>query len=136
MKFRSLFASLALIFEAVDFVDGVEGAGIAVSKKNAARAYVWLEYLKTHAIRIYSPMLDTPARRATALLEHIYKGDVADGDKTRDIWRRGWSRLASADDLAEALDVLEEHGWVRREVVKPDGGGRPSETVRLHPELR
>jgi len=136
MKYRSLFASLALIFEAVDFVDGVDGAGITIGKQNAMRAYVWLEYLKTHAIRIYSPMLDTPARRAAALLEHIYKGDVADGDKTRDIWRRGWSRLASADDLADALDVLEELGWVRREVVKPDGGGRPSEVVRLHPELR
>lgn len=136
MKYRSLFASLALVFEAIDFVDGVKGAGAAISKRNATRAYVWCEYLKLHAIRIYSPMLETPERSAESLLEHIHRGDVADGMTTRDIWRRGWSRLGTAGDLAEAMEVLEARGWVRRETVKPDGGGRPSEVVRLHPDLR
>jgi hypothetical protein len=136
MKYRSLFASLALVFEAIDFIDGVEGAGLAINKANAMRAYVWCEYLKGHAIRIYSPMLDTPVRRAAALLEHIQRGDIADGAKTRDIWRRGWRLLRTANELSEALDVLEEHGWVRREEVKPEGGGRPSKVVRLNPELQ
>jgi len=71
-------------------------------------------------------MLDTPERRAEVLLERIHRGDVEDGAKTRDIWRRGWSRLGTADDLAEAISSLEGLGWVRREEVKPNGGGRPS----------
>lgn len=136
MKYRSLFPSLALVFEAVDFVDGVEGSGGAISASNALRARVWCEYLKEHAIKIYSPMLDTPTRKAKALLDHIYRGDVRDGAKSRDILRRGWGRLTTASDVAEALDVLEEAGWVRREALKPDGGGRPSEAIRLNPELR
>ena len=136
MKYRSLFASLALVFEAIDFVDGVEGAGVAISKANAARAYVWCEYLRLHAVRIYSPMLDTPKRRAEVLLKRIHRGDVEDGAKTRDIWRRGWSRLGTAGDLAKAIAVLEDLGWVRREEVRHKDGGRPSEILRLHPELR
>jgi hypothetical protein len=136
MKYRSLFPSLALVFEAVDFVDGVEGSGSAISASNALRARVWCEYLKEHAIKIYSPMLDTPTRKAKALLDHIMRGDVRDGAKSRDILRRGWSRLTSAAEVGEALDVLEEAGWVRREALKPDSGGRPSEAIRLHPELR
>jgi len=136
MKYRSLFASLALVFEAIDFVDGVEGAGVAITKINAARAYVWCEYLRLHAVRIYSPMLDTPKRRAEVLLRRIHRGDVEDGAKTRDIWRRGWSRLGTAGDLAEAIAALEDLGWVRRKEVKSSDGGRPSEILRLHPELR
>jgi predicted transcriptional regulator len=136
MKYRSLFASLALVFEAIDFVDGVEGAGAAIREVNAMRAYAWCAYLKEHAIRIYSPMLETPIRRAEALLEHIYRGEVGDGMKTREIWRKGWRLLKSAAEVAEALEVLEEHGWARREEIKPDGRGRPSEVVRVHPELR
>lgn len=85
---------------------------------------------------ICSPMLDTPERRAEVLLKRIHRGDVEDGAKTRDIWRRGWSRLGTAGDLAEAIAVLEGLGWVRREEVKPNDGGRPSEILRLHPEFR
>jgi hypothetical protein len=136
LKYRSLFASLALVFEAIDFVGGVEGAGAVISKVNAMRAYAWCEYLRSHAVRIYSPMLETPERRAEVLLKRIHRGDVEDGAKTRDIWRRGWSRLGTADDLAEAIAVLEGPGWVRREEVKPNNGGRPSEILRLHPGLR
>jgi hypothetical protein len=103
---------------------------------NAARAYAWCEYLRLHAVRIYSPMLETPERRAEVLLKRIHRGDVEDVAKTRDIWRRGWSRLGTAGDLAEAIAVLEGLGWVRREEVKPNNGARPSEILRLHPELR
>jgi hypothetical protein len=136
MKYRSLFASLALIFEAIDFVSGLEGSGVAVSGVNATRAYAWVQYLKEHAIRVYSPMMDTAERRAEALLDHLYQGDVPDGTKTRDIWRKHWSRLTNAREVSEALEILEELGWVRREMKKPDGRGRPSEVVRIHPELR
>lgn len=45
MKYRSLFASLALIFEVVDFVDG-KTQGHAVSEDNAHRAGAWCRYLE------------------------------------------------------------------------------------------
>jgi hypothetical protein len=55
-------------------------------------------------------MFDTPERRAEVLLKRIHRGDVEHGAKTRDIWRRGWSRLGTAGDLAEAMAVLEGLG--------------------------
>ena len=135
LKYRSLFASLALLFECVDFVDGVSKSG-EVREESALRAAAWCSYLESHVIRIYSPLLDTPERRAHNLLERLKMGDVRHGTKTRDVWRKGWTGLNTADDLAQALDILEPLGWVRRVMIKSSGAGRPSERLHLHPELR
>ena len=56
--------------------------------------------------------------------------------KTREIWRKGWPGLQTAEDLREALEILEDLGWVRRFAIKPIRGGRPSERLHLHPDLR
>jgi hypothetical protein len=136
MKYRSLFASLALIFEAVDFVGGVEGAGRTVGKNNALRAAAWCEYLESHAMRVYSPMFNTSTTAAKTLLDRIHAGDVEHGMKVRDIYNRQWAGLATREEVAAAMEILEEHGWLRRATVKPKGGGRPSEVVHVHPELR
>jgi hypothetical protein len=138
LKYRSLFASLALIFEVLEYVSRRdEGrAKSAIGAASAMRAAVWCEYLESHAMRLYHPALMAPVMAAVALLEHIEAGDVAHGMKTRDIWRKGWQGLATADDLRRAVEVLEDHGWVRRETVKPAGGGRPSEQLHIHPYLR
>jgi putative DNA primase/helicase len=63
MKYRSLFASLALVFEAVDFVDG-ESSGQRVGAHSALRAAAWCDYLESHAMRVYSPILDTASAAA------------------------------------------------------------------------
>ncbi len=81
-------------------------------------------------------MIGSPLKTAADLLERIRAGDVEHGTKTREIWRKGWSGMSSAEELASVIDVLEEHGWARREKVKPAGPGRPSERLLLHPELR
>jgi hypothetical protein len=138
LKYRSLFASLALIFEVLRYVshrDGDKPRG-AVESTSAMRAAVWCEYLESHAMRLYHPALMAPVMAAASLLEHIEAGDVTHGVRTRDIWRKGWQSLATANDLREAVEVLEEHGWVRRKTVKPAGGGRPSEQLHIHPALR
>ncbi len=135
MKYRSLFASLALIFEAVDYVDG-ESEGRAVRKHSALRAAAWCEYLESHAMRVYSPSLDISTVAARALLDRIDAGDVRHGTKVRDIYNHQWSGLSTKEEVGAALEVLREHGWTRRATVKPKGGGRPSEVVHVHPELR
>ena len=136
MKYRSLFASLALIFEAVDFVDDAEGARRAVRKTSALRAAAWCEYLESHAMRVYSPTLDVATVAAKTLLDRIEVGDVEHGAKVREIYNRQWAGLAARDEVAAAIEILEEHGWARRTTIKPKGGGRPSEVVHIHPELR
>jgi hypothetical protein len=137
MKYRSLFASLALIFEAVDFVDDAEGAGKAVRKTSALRAAAWCEYLESHAMRVYSPTLDVTTAAAKILLDRIEVGDVEHGAKVREIYRNQWSQLTTPEEVAVAIEVLEEHGWVRQVTAKPGPrGGRPSEALHVHPDLR
>jgi hypothetical protein len=137
MKYRSLFASLALIFEAVDFVDNAEGAGKAVRKTSALRAAAWCEYLESHAMRVYSPTLDVTTAAAKTLLDRIEVGDVEHGAKVRGIYRNQWSQLTTPEEVAVAIEVLEEHGWVRQVTAKPGPrGGRPSEALHVHPDLR
>jgi len=135
MKYRSLFASLALVFEALEFVSGKSEGG-SVGERSALRAAAWCEYLESHAIRLYNPLLSAPMYAAQDLLEHIDAGDVPHKSKVRDVWHKNWSGLDTPDAIREALQVLEEHGWVRVKKIKPAGGGRPAEQIYLHPDLR
>ena len=138
MKYRSLFASLALIFEAIEFADDASkaSAGKAVRKTSALRAAAWCEYLESHATRVYSPTFDVATVAAKTLLDRIEAGDVDHGATVRDIYNHQWSGLATREEANAAIEVLEEHGWARRATVKPKGGGRPSEVIHVHPELR
>lgn len=135
MKYRSLFASLSLIFEAIDFVDGKSSGG-EIGARSALRAAAWCSYLESHAWRIYSPMLNAPTRAAVDLLERIDAGEIEHGTKVREIYRKQWSGLGTPEEVSAATQILEEHGWVRLATVKPEGRGRPSEVVHVHPDLR
>jgi hypothetical protein len=135
MKYRSLFASLALIFEVIDYIGG-ESNGKAVRKSSALRAAAWCEYLESHAMRIYSPTLDVATVAAKTLLDRIGVGDVEHGTKVREVYNHQWSGLATREEVTAAIEVLEGHGWLRRATIKPKGGGRPSEVIHVHPELR
>jgi hypothetical protein len=85
---------------------------------------------------VYHPILTSPVKAAEGLLGRIEAGDVAHGMKIRDLHRKGWQDLSTPDDARRAIDVLAEHGWVRKVTVKADGPGRPSEQLHLHPALR
>jgi hypothetical protein len=135
LKFRSLFASLALIFEAIDFVGGSSSGG-SISKISAMRAAGWCEYLESHALRVYSPLMDTPERRAELLLHKILTKEIKPGAKVREIYRKQWSGLTTHESVVEALAILEAYGWVRVAKVNPVGRGRPTEVLQVHPELR
>ena len=56
--------------------------------------------------------------------------------KSRGIWRKGWRGMTTTEGLRDIVGILEDHGWVQRVTVKPEGGGRPSERLHLHPDLR
>jgi hypothetical protein len=139
LKFKSLFPSLALVFELIDFATSSEKhrkKREGVGELAAMRAASWCQWLESHAMRLYHPAIIAPTLAARSLLEHIEAEDVEHNMKTRDIWRRGWRDLSTAAELAGAIEVLEDHGWVRRVTVKPTGGGRPSERLHIHPSLR
>jgi hypothetical protein len=125
--------TLALIFQLIEFVDG-SGDGGAVGIKPTLQAAAWCEYLKTHARRLYSSAENPAVEGARALLERIRKGDVSDGDSTRSVYRKHWTKLSIPEEVSSACSVLEEFGWLRIEAVKTSG--RSTTRLRLHPTLR
>lgn len=87
-------------------------------------------------MRVYHPILTAPVDAAEVLLGRIEAGDVTHGMKVRDLHRKGWEGLSNPDDARRAIEVLMDHGWVRKVEVKAGGPGRPSEQLHLHPILR
>jgi hypothetical protein len=132
-KYRSLFPALALLFAAMDYVDGQSSQG-TVSQECALRAWAWCEYLESHARRLYSSAEDPAMEGARALLQKIEAGDVADGASGREVYRRQWSRLTTPEEFTAAASVPEAYGWIRLETVKT--GGRSTTKLHLHPGLR
>ena len=132
-KYRSLLPSLALIFQLIEYVDGPDEVG-AVGLRAALQAAAWCEYLETHAARLYSSAENPAMEGARALLDRFRKGDVSDGDSTRSVYRRHWSKLSTPEEVSSACSVLEEFGWLRIQAVKTSG--RTTTRLRLHPSLR
>lgn len=132
-KFRSLMPSLALLFHLVDVAHDRILQRHEVSLQAAQLAAAWCDFLELHARRVYGAVLHGNVHSAHALLDHIKRGDVHDGDSPRKVSRHHWSLLHTADMVAAALDVLEQHGVVRVETVKTEG--RPTEVIRINPEL-
>jgi hypothetical protein len=130
-KYRSLIPSLALIFYLADLQAGEPIGDVGVEP--LMRAIKMGEYLELHARKVYATELNPGLAPAFALSKKILSGAVTDGTNVRDIYRKGWSDLSISKDVYAAAEVLERLGWVRidREVT----GGRPTETLSLHPEL-
>ena len=131
-KYRSLMPSLALVFQLIEFVDG-SGERSAVGLRPTLQAAAWCEYLETHARRLYSSAENPAMEGARALLDHIRKGEVCDGDSTRSVYRKHWAKLSTPEEVNSACQVLQEFGWLRIEAVKT--GGRSATRLRLHPLL-
>src|SRR5215218_5338592 len=67
--------------------------------------------LESHALRVYSPLMDTPERRAELLLHKILIKEIKPGAKIREIYRKQWSGLKTYESVVEALAILSQHGW-------------------------
>jgi Protein of unknown function (DUF3987) len=148
-KFRSLMPSLALLFHLTDvaetfggFGGGVEGHPQEifvedippVSLQAAQRAAAWCDFLELHSRKVYASELSPGVVAAEALAKKIVSGELKDGVTVREIYHHDWTGLSSNKQVVDALDVLATAGWARVERV--DTRGRPSEVVRLHPDLR
>ncbi len=131
-KYRSLMPSLALIFHLVGIADGT--ASGPVSLEAAQLAAAWCEYLEAHALKLYAPEVSSHIKAAQELKAKIEDGAVKDGSTIRDIYNTGWAGLTDRATVLSGLEVLAECNWVR--IDEQVTGGRPSQTVRLHPELR
>ena len=126
-KFRSLIPSLALLIHLADEVGG------EVSERALMQACAWSDYLETHARRGYAPALRPDVTAATALAERILAGEVRDGFSMRDVYNRGWSRLATSQEVAMAVDLLEDLGWLH--TVEERTKGRTKTSHFINPRI-
>ena len=131
-KYPTLIPSLALLFALIDAPD-CEAVGLVAFM----RAQSWGEYLRSHAMRIYSAASRPDTGAAHALLNKVKQGKVPDGFRLKDVKQNGWAWLDTTEAVKRAVSILEDYGWIRGEV-KPttEKGGRPGESYALHPSLK
>jgi len=131
-KYRSLQPSLALILHLADVVDGrAEGP---VSLQTTKWAAAWCEYLEAHAHKIYASEVNADLHTAHLLMKKIESSEIEDESNARDIYRHHWSGLDQSEDVWAGLQELTRYSIVRIE--EKATGGRPTEIVRINPNLR
>ncbi len=136
-KYRSLMPSLALIFHVVNCLDAPP-AGTAkalVSVGAATMAVGWVDYLMSHARRIYGLLDTVSVEGATRILAEIKRGKLSDEFKVRDVVQRGWANLKTTPEVETAIGELITNGWVIEETPPPTGGRPEAPRYRTHPTL-
>ncbi len=126
-KYPGMIASLALITHLID--GGTGPVSLAATEK----AIRWSVYLGKHAKRVYGAASSSAAASAKALAEKIEAGTVKAEFTARSVQRNGWRDLRTRDDVANALSVLEEHGWIKP--IENTSPGRPSERYVVNPKV-
>jgi hypothetical protein len=130
-KYRSLLPALALICHVADHDHTTPVGQLAV-----ARAEAWLEYLESHAARIYDCLIRPDQSATRALGERIITGALNSPFSLRDVYRPNWSGLTTRDTAQEAVDVLVDLNWLRVEEIRPPGRGRPTTHYHVNPKVR
>jgi len=135
-KYRSLMPTIALIVHLADVVAGLASPG-DVSERAALMAVGWCEYLESHAVRVYGGAQSPGMEAARELSKRIFKGEITDGMKPKDIYRHEWSKLNTSEAVKAGLKILEDYDWLTIEQSETgDKGGRRSEIIRLNPGLK
>lgn len=108
-KYRKLVPALALVLHLSETIQG------PVTDLALVRAIAWAEFLEPHARRIYAPAISHELDSARALARRIEAGDVSRRFSKRDVYDKGWSGLATQEDVAAAVAVLMDRDWLREE---------------------
>lgn len=139
-KYQALMPSLALIFHVVNCeAEPREILGSQkrlVSVEAARMAIKWIEYLQSHARRIYGLLDAVSTVAAKDLLRHLKAGDLNDGFKVRDVIKKGWTGLTTVDAVDSALAELIVRHCMVEVVPPPPPTGRPEAPhYRIHPQI-
>lgn len=137
-KYRSLFPSLALIYEIADWAARPrDGQLTTVSLQSAQRAAAMCGLLEAHARRIYQLGTRGDASPATLLAKRITSGALGKRFTRRDIVRKEWAGLKGDMAINVALQLLIDCNWLRTEDTRSDNprGGRPRQGYIVNPRL-
>ncbi|MEZ0538945.1 YfjI family protein [Fibrella arboris] len=129
-KYRSLMPALALIFHVINCVanPAVTSSNIEkqlVTIEAAQMAVKWCDYLMSHARRIYGLLITANIESAKELIYHLKKGDLKDGFKARDVYRKQWMYLTTSEQAEAALSQLVTHHYIVEVQSPQTANGRP-----------
>jgi len=110
-KYRSLFPSLAAIFQIIE-----DTTSLTITALNARRAEVMCRWLAEHALRIFQSVWASEG--AQTLAEHVEAGDLGESFAYRDVRLHRWSHLGTRYEILNAIEALIAANWIR------DGGNR------------
>ena len=128
-KYRKLVPALALINHLADGHNG------RVAIESLLRALAFIEYLESHACRIYGAGNTIEVVAGEAILAHIRQDDLVDGFTARDVHRHAWSNLTDREHLQLGLNLLVDLDYLAPEAGGNSSYGRPKITYRINPEV-
>ena len=128
----------AVLHVAANWTGGYGASLLAIDDATVERAVALARYYRAHALRVFGLMGELPEqRRAVAILgwlaltRHRTSRELT----VREV-HRSRGKGTTADQVRVALQLLEEHGYVRVERLPRTGsGGRASERVHVHPQI-
>ena len=130
-KYDKLVPAIALLIELCD------GSERAVSKRSVQRAVGWVQYLESHAMRLYAVAACPERVVASPLLNRLIGWDKDRPIRVREIKHKGWRGLSDPKVIESTLEALEADGWLQSiEDGKTLRGGRSTMTYFLHPEAK
>lgn len=111
-------------------------ASVPISVRTINDAIALGQYYHQHARIMFRMMYGRNGQSEAASILEVLRTVEDDSITTRNLWQRVKNRAGfERDHMTEALSVLEEHGWVRRER-QSKGTGRPSEVIYLNPAIK
>lgn len=131
-KYRGFVPSIAAIFHALDNDNFAIDSKISATTMHAAITYI--EYLRSHAERIYALPEQFTLAGAKTILKNFDK--LKDTFLVRDIYRKKWKGLTSKELVEPALAILEEAGYCMPLEIDTKGAGRPTNFFVKHPDYQ
>jgi hypothetical protein len=131
-KYRKLVPALALLDH---LIVGEPGA---ISLESLKRAIGWQRFLLSHAKRAYAAVTANSMSAAKSLADHIKNGDLQDGFTVRSVHRKNWSLLGSPKAASEAVEILQDWGWLKpmRDLQTSANDGRPTLRYSINPKVK
>jgi Protein of unknown function (DUF3987) len=128
-KYRSLFPKVAIVLH---LAGGHKGP---ITKQTALRTLLWMDYLEAHARRMYHTATNRLLQNALALSKKISTGKLNSGFTKSDILVKEWADLKTGEEVANALSILSDMGWIRG-VENKSTGGRPTVNYYINPHVK
>lgn len=111
-KYRSLVPSLSMTFYFMEFFEAWEEELTRIPHQFVYMAIRWVEYLKSHAIRIYNGLIQRDdLEKAKAVYSKWYEKCRTQVLAESDLKRKGWIS-ARPSEWKSIIQLLSDHNWI------------------------